>query len=412
MHQFNLLFKVLFRRKFFTAVNLFGISFTLMVLMVAATLMENFFFPKGPEKDSGTILQVHRLMMANAEGTSNWTSDAGYYFLDNYVRKMKEPEKVAFVSNPGTVMNYQTGSKLALDLRSCDGNLWQILHYNFLEGRPFTQTENTDGKQLVVLTENAAQKVFGTISCLGEQLELSGRLFEVIGVVENVSRLESQAYSDIWIPIHAQKDQGFKEAMVGDYLALLKAKSRSDYPKIKEEFTSLLKDVHFPDPDFAVLKGGIDTKIEAVARGFNQSYEPQVNVAPFLGLMLGITLLFMTLPALNLMNLNTSRMIERSSEIGVRKAFGAQTRDILKQFLLENLSLTFIGGILGLIFAVLVLNLVATSGFFPFFTWTLNLRVFLAGLVLITIFGLYSGIYPAWKMARLEVVDSLRSKAV
>jgi len=122
-------------------------------------------------------------------------------------------------------------------------------------------------------------------------------------------------------------------------------------------------------------------------------------------------LLFMALPALNLINLNTGRILERSSEIGVRKAFGASSRQLVWQFVVENVQLCLVGGVLGLLFAKLALAWLESSALIPYLKVDVNLAVFGWGLLLAIVFGLLSGVIPAWKMSRLHPVQALKGAA-
>jgi putative ABC transport system permease protein len=119
----------------------------------------------------------------------------------------------------------------------------------------------------------------------------------------------------------------------------------------------------------------------------------------------------MALPAINLVNINLSRIYERASEIGVRKAFGAATRDLVLQFVMENVVLSLIGAVIGLIGAYALLKIAVLFPQVPFLTFHLNWRIFAATLVLAIIFGLLSGVWPAWKMSRQHPVLALRGGA-
>jgi len=121
--------------------------------------------------------------------------------------------------------------------------------------------------------------------------------------------------------------------------------------------------------------------------------------------------LFMALPAVNLININISRILERASEIGVRKAFGASSATLVGQFIVENILLSLIGGALGLIGAYLVLGAIERAGFIAYAEFSLNVRIFGYGFALAVFFGLLSGIYPAWRMSRLHPAFALRGGA-
>ena len=121
-------------------------------------------------------------------------------------------------------------------------------------------------------------------------------------------------------------------------------------------------------------------------------------------------LLFMVLPTLNLVNINLSRILERSSEIGVRKAFGASSRSLVGQFVMENVLLTLLGGALALVLSWITLAAVGASGAVPYGEFHLNWRIFLYGMLLATFFGVFSGVYPAWRMSRLHPAEALRGR--
>jgi putative ABC transport system permease protein len=121
-----------------------------------------------------------------------------------------------------------------------------------------------------------------------------------------------------------------------------------------------------------------------------------------------VVLAFLLLPTINLVSINMSRILERASEIGVRKSFGASSRHLVGQFVLENILLCLLGGLIALVAAAGVLAWINASGIIPNADFKLNYRVFAYGLCLTVFFGLLSGVYPAWRMSRLHPVQALR----
>jgi putative ABC transport system permease protein len=127
-------------------------------------------------------------------------------------------------------------------------------------------------------------------------------------------------------------------------------------------------------------------------------------------MIVGAAVLFMTLPAINLVNLNLSRILERAPEIGVRKAFGATSLSLVGQFVVENVFLTVIGGLIAWGVAAGLLAAVNASGWIPYARLQLNVRILGWGLLTAVFFGVFSGAYPAWRMSRLHPVQALRGR--
>lgn len=102
--------------------------------------------------------------------------------------------------------------------------------------------------------------------------------------------------------------------------------------------------------------------------------------------------------------------MERSSEIGVRKAFGASSKTLVYQFVVENIILTLIGGLIGLFLSVAAIYMINQADLITSLNLSLNLKVLFYSLIACIFFGLLSGVYPAWRMSRLNVVMALKAQ--
>jgi putative ABC transport system permease protein len=122
-----------------------------------------------------------------------------------------------------------------------------------------------------------------------------------------------------------------------------------------------------------------------------------------------VLLMVMGLPAVNLVNVNVSRILERASEIGVRKAFGAPSKALLWQFIIENIFITFIGGTFALIIAYLAIRFINSSGWIAYADLTINFPVFVISIIVCLVFGLLSGVLPAFRMSRLKIAEALKA---
>jgi len=146
-----------------------------------------------------------------------------------------------------------------------------------------------------------------------------------------------------------------------------------------------------------------DTSMEKFARSIGPGKELVMSI------IVSFMILFMLIPAVNLVNVNISRILDRASEIGIRKAFGASSKRLILQFVVENIMITLFGGLISLVMAAVMLQLLKGMNFVPVTANLINWRVFLLSIVTTLFFALISGVYPAYKMSRMNVVDALKN---
>src|SRR5262249_33685155 len=301
---------------------------------------------------------------------------------------------------------YRNSEPVKVWLKYTDGAFWEILEFKFLEGGPFSAVDDQNGALAAVINEATRRKLFDDEPAVGKSLEIDGRRFQVVGVVTDVPFLRLLPFADVWIPNGSARIRSSE--LVGNHLGMILASDAGDIPAIKAEFQSRLSQVELDDPqEFSRFDSAPETLFEYTSRLLSASgREPQPELLLTV-LIIGVVL-FMLLPAVNLININASRIMERASEIGVRKAFGASSWTLVGQFVVENVLLTLIGGLVGFLGSLLVFRAISASGLIPYAEFHLNYRIFIYGLLLAVFFGLFSGVYPAWKMSRLNPVQALK----
>jgi putative ABC transport system permease protein len=403
--------KVLLRRKFYTFISLFGISFTLLVLTVAVTLFDHMFGPFPPETKSDRSAGVFFIEQTNKQRRSVSNGLPGYLFLDRYVRTLKGAEKVSLHTLPSPVQSYKDGVSIESYVKRTDGEFWEILDFQFLEGGPFTREDEKNRNFVAVINEATRKKFFGEEPAVGRFIDVDGQRLRVVGVVANVPMLRLTPFADIWKPLSTAKNDAYRKQFLGDCMAIVLAKDRSSLKQVEDEFQAVLKKVEMPDPkEYQTLLGSMGSLLDVFARmlfGREGDYKTD-HRGRLISWLMFFAFLFMLLPTVNLVNINVSRVLERASEIGVRKAFGASSRTLVGQFIIENVVLTLIGGLIGFVLSLAVLRAITLSGFIPYADFDMSYRVFGIGLAMALFFGILSGVYPAWKMSRMHPVDALR----
>jgi putative ABC transport system permease protein len=401
--------KVPLRRKVFTAISLVGIGLTLVVLTVVVALLDAVFAPRPPEVHLERTLGVW--LAAERGEYGRHSGFAGYGLLDRYARDLPGVERMTVFSVPASVVSYVEGRRLRSFLKRTDGAFWQVLDFDFLEGGPYTPADAGAGSFVAVINASTRDRFFGGSPAVGRTIEVDGQRFRVVGVVADVPILRLAPFADVWVPIATAKWGLRKDELVGGFAGLLVARDRRDFPAIKAALQARLAAAQLPDPQrYQTIVSGADTHFEALSRMLS----PDPADADPGGLAAGLAaaaLAFMLLPALNLVNLNLSRILERAGEIGVRKAFGATSRALVGQFLVENVVLTLLGGLAAFAVAAAVLAGVEASGLLPYAELAVNGRVFLAGLALAAVFGVLSGVYPAWRMSRMAPAQALSGRS-
>ena len=192
--------KVLMRRKFFTFISLFGVSFTLMILLVVMAMFDHALGPSTPVKRVDRMLFVNTIRHEMRDGHGWMSNPASMHFVDDYVRKMKTPELVGVTTVSGNATAFTKSKLLPLDLAYTDGNFWRIMDFDFVSGRAFTGAEVKDAQQVCVINEATARAYFGTTDVVGRTIEIDLKRYRVAGVVRNVSAAQVYAYADVWVP--------------------------------------------------------------------------------------------------------------------------------------------------------------------------------------------------------------------
>ncbi len=321
---------------------------------------------------------------------------------------MKTPVKMTLFSGYNGTNTYINNKKIAVDYKYTDAAYWDILEYDFLEGKPFNKQQVDNAEKVAVISEDMKNEYFGDVpSVTGKYIEADNVKYRVIGVVKNIPITSYMTYSQIYLPFTVSKTDYKAKVYMGGFNAILLGASKADVPKMKAEYAQIISRVPMERKEFNHIYSHANPYIASYVDTGNESQSGVVLVLTVIGVFVFI---FMSLPTLNLVNINITRIMERSSEIGVRKAFGASSRTLVYQFIVENIILTLLGGLIGLLLSVIAIQIINSQNFIPNLELSINFTVLFIGLLVCLVFGFFSGVYPAWRMSKLDVVTALKGQ--
>jgi putative ABC transport system permease protein len=279
----------------------------------------------------------------------------------------------------------------------------QIANLQVVAGRFFDDAETRAGAPVAVLGEAAAAALFGADDPIGRYVKVNDQWFQTIGVagpqltVQNdVAGLPAQDRNNlIYVPLYSaifRLEDGqsmYKDEIDGIYIQL---KSSDNIPAGAALLRGLLNGAHGDAADFAIIS---PAELLAQQRRTQRIFEMVMVAIASISLLVG---------GIGIMNIMLASVMERTREIGVRRAIGAKRRDVIRQFLIETTIISLAGGILGVLVGVGLSQLI---GYFAgWSTIVTTTSIVLAFLVSVAI-GLIFGLYPAVRAASLDPVKAL-----
>jgi putative ABC transport system permease protein len=270
----------------------------------------------------------------------------------------------------------------------------QIRDWNIDSGAMFTAGDVRSLAKVAVLGKTVVDQLFPDQDPVGQQLIIRNIPFKIVGVLEAKGfNLFGQDQDDVVIiPYTSHMRRITKRTFVSSIM--VQAASKDAITEVQNDINTLMLDRHkSADPDFTVR-----TQLELMQMATQTSKIMSVLLA-------AIASVSLLVGGIGIMNIMLVSVTERTREIGIRMAVGARGRDILIQFLIEAVTLSAAGGLVGIALGMVAAKIVAATTGWPTVTpiiWIGIACISSAGI------GIVSGFYPAWKASRLDPIDALR----
>jgi putative ABC transport system permease protein len=384
-----------------SALTMLGIfiGVTVVVLMTTAIKGIDNSFQQGISSLGSDVLYVQK--WAWFAGDDWWKMRNRKSITMEEFERFKEMVKLPVAVSPTNAfqqtLKHGSQSVDNIFIDASDQDFAKERNFTFDQGRFFTETESKSARNVVVLGSEIANDLFPLGNALDNEIKIGPVTYQVIGVLSKQGSFLLGSFNpdqQAFIPLTS----AFKYFMDKQHMSItiqIRAASTAMLEDTKEEtkeaFRKVRKLTYSQEDDFAINQ----------QEGMVDNYNKVVGVIQIAGLF--ITGLSLFVGAIGIMNIMFVSVKERTKEIGLRKALGAKRRTILTQFLLESSFICLVGGIAGLIAAVLLSYLV--NQFIP---TSVQYGAVIVAILVSLITGLISGFAPAYTAAKMDPVEALR----
>lgn len=409
-----------------SSVSIAGTALAIFLIMIVVMMNEVQTAPFAPESNRDRwLVQKYASIRNNAWGENDSSNGAlAFNTIKAVFYEMKTPEAVTAFDIYQDMASLSVPGQPAFgaECRGVDDGFWKVMDFTFINGNPFTKSDFESAITVAVINESVARRLFGSTDVVGREFTINHAPYKVCGVVKDVSNLAQQAYSEVWIPLTTTNSATFSWCeYMGGLSAIILAKDPADFPAIREEYNMLFKkledEAKINGWEFIFRDRPYTQEVAAATQWANG--DPDMDSARRRKLI--IYLILLIVPAVNLSSMTQSRLQRRREEIGVRRAFGAKRSTIITDIFIENLIITLVAGLIGLmlslVFAIVWGESIFTPGygasatasgisFSVLFHWS----TFLWAMIFCFFLNLLSAGIPSLNASRVNIVNALTGK--
>ncbi|MBI4540456.1 MAG: ABC transporter permease [Gemmatimonadetes bacterium] len=312
--------------------------------------------------------------------------------------QIEAPAVIAVASSAGGELEAETGRKVEnVRVTGASENYFRIRQLEVTDGRLFSPQEARRGVPVVVLGSGSAQKLFGDLDPVGRFVRIRGFRYRVIGVLEKQGSLLGISL-DTWAiaPAQSPVETFTNPAGIVDEILIQSVEPQS-LARARYEVEAIMRVRHR-------LRPGEPNDFEIETSDDSLSFWERISRILFIALP-GLVAISLVVGGIVIMNIMLVSVLERTREIGIRKAIGARRRDILIQVLIESATLSGAGAAVGVGIGIALAQIVRAASPLPAAVAPKWVAV---GVLLGLSVGIAAGVYPAARAAKLDPVEALR----
>jgi len=308
---------------------------------------------------------------------------------------LKLPKAVGVQANGSANLRTERQSMEGVDLRGVTANVGDMDVEEVATGRYITDTDNQHRDMVCMIGADVADKMFGNIDPLGKILTVDGQQFTVVGVAKKIGSTFGQSQDNfVYIPVETWLKIYGRNTSLHINVQTRGAEWTS---RTQEEARSLMRARRHLSPNeednFGIL--GSDNLM-----GLWKQLTGTLATS-----MVGLVSIFLVIGGVVIMNVMLASVTERTREIGIRKSLGARKNDILLQFMVESTVMALVGGAIGVAIAWILAVIVRNATPVPM---SVPVSAVVVAITISSAVGMFFGVYPARKAARLDPIEALR----
>ena len=387
-------------RTFLTLLGVILSVFTLVLVMSVVAGLNRYVSDKVADLGANTVIFTRFGIITNFEDFVKAQRRPPLRVDDyEYVRDhAQQPRQVGASADRQLDVRYGNETMQAVEVRGGTPNMLELRNLTMAQGRALNENDESHHSPVCVLGDDLVQRFFPGVDPIGKTVRVGPQTYEVVGTTKALGSAFGQSQDDfvlmpfttylkswhlpndsidIWIQSGSPE---FMDAAIDEVRVILRAKRKVPYRA---------------DDNFGVVTNNSITATWSQMTG------------SLFGLAIMLTSVFLVVGGIVIMNIMLASVTERTREIGIRKSLGARRRHIVMQFLVESAVMAASGGIAGVLGGMGVTALVRNLTYMPA---TTPMSAVIVSLMLSTSVGLFFGIYPAMRAARLDPVEALRQE--